>query len=122
MLASILPAVLISKLLGGKYAKVQKKVQDNKAHISNISEESFTNIRTVKAFATEEVEVNKYRKGNILVYNGGFTKAMYYGVFNFVGQFFVFGSMAVILILGQKLYREDKITLGAITSFMLQMM
>jgi len=43
-------------------------------------------------------------KGNLEVYKYGYKKAVWYGVFNFFANFFVFGSMAVILGLGSKLY------------------
>lgn len=110
---------------------VQKKVQDSKAHISTLAEETFSNIRTVKgnlymvnwiAFATEEEETAKFGKGNKEVYDLGYKKAFWYGVFNFVANFFVFGSMAVILALGAKLYEEGLITIGEITAFMFYMM
>jgi len=39
-----------------------------------------------------------------------------------VANFFVYGSMAVILALGAKLYQEGKITIGEITAFMFYMM
>lgn len=52
----------------------------------------------------------------------GVVKALFYGAFNFIGQFFVFGSMAVIIILGAKLQKDGNISIGDITSFLLQMM
>ena len=51
-----------------------------------------------------EKAVRKYLKGNLEVYKYGYKKAVWYGVFNFFANFFVFGSMAVILGLGSKLY------------------
>ena len=56
------------------------------------------------AFATEKEETERYLKGNMEVYKYGYKKAVWYGVFNFFANFFVFGSMAVILGLGSKLY------------------
>ena len=53
MLATIVPVIVFSFFFGKQMKKLQKKVQDEKAHISTIAEESFSNIRTVKAFATE---------------------------------------------------------------------
>lgn len=69
-----------------------------------MAEESFSNIRTVKAFATEEEEALKYAKGNNEVYDIGIVKAVWYGIFNFVANFFVYGSIAGILMLGAHLY------------------
>jgi len=72
--------------------------------ISTIAEESFSNIRTVKAFATEEEETLRYAKGNNAVYVLGRYKSYWYGVFNFVANFFGYGSMCVIIYLGSYLY------------------
>lgn len=103
MIASILPVIVFSVYYGKMMKVSQKKIQDNKALISSIAEETFSNVRTVKAFATESDEVKRFQKGNTEVYNVGYTKAVWYGVFNFVANFFVFGSMAAILVLGARL-------------------
>ncbi len=71
--------------------------------MSSIAEETFGNVRTVKAFATEEAETQRFLIANTDVYNIGYTKALWYGGFNFVANFFVFGSMAAILSIGAKL-------------------
>ena len=56
MIGTILPVIIFS-VTYGKYMKTaQKKVQDGKAQISTVAEETFSNIRTVKAFATELYE------------------------------------------------------------------
>lgn len=76
----------------------------------------------MKAFATEEEETTKYFKGNDKAYDLGVKKALLFGGINFMGQFFVFGSLAVIIVLGAKLYEDEKISLGDITSYLLQML
>ena len=53
MLGSILPVILFTIFYGKAMKLNQKEIQDKKALISTIAEESFSNIRTVKAFATE---------------------------------------------------------------------
>lgn len=64
MLATIAPVILFSIFYGKIMKDVQKKIQDEKAHISTTAEECFSNIRTVKAFATEKAETIRYGKGN----------------------------------------------------------
>lgn len=122
MLASILPVILFSIVYGKAMKSVQKIIQDKKADISTLAEESFSNVRTVKAFATEKEESSKFLAGNRVVYHQGYIKALWYGAFNFVAQLFVFGSMVVIIYLGAHLYLDGKISLGEITAFFLQMM
>jgi len=36
--------------------------------MNNVAEESFSNVRTVKAFSSEEDEILKFKKGNLEVY------------------------------------------------------
>jgi ATP-binding cassette subfamily B protein len=122
MIGTILPVIIFS-VTYGKYMKTaQKKVQDGKAQISTVAEETFSNIRTVKAFATELYETKRFTLGNNVVYDIGYQKSKWYGLFNFVANFFVFGSMAASLVLGAKLCEENKLSIGEITSFLFYMM
>jgi ATP-binding cassette subfamily B protein len=122
MVASILPVMVFSVVYGKFMKKAQKIVQDRKAQISSIAEETFSNVRTVKAFATESDEALRFSEGNKGVYDIGYSKAVWYGAFNFVANFFVFGSMAAILIAGAKLCQDGKLTIGEVTAFLFYMM
>ena len=69
MIASILPVLIFSVFYGNMMKRTQKIIQDNRATISNIAEETFANVRTVKAFATEADEIVRYEVGNHEVYH-----------------------------------------------------
>lgn len=60
MVSSIFPVIVFSGVYGKKMKSAQKLVQDRKAQISNVAEETFANVRTVKAFATENEESTRY--------------------------------------------------------------
>ena len=45
--------------------------------MNNVAEESFSNIRTVKAFANEPEEIVKFYEGNMGVYSASMKKAYY---------------------------------------------
>jgi ABC-type multidrug transport system fused ATPase/permease subunit len=50
----------------GKFIKkITKEIQDAKAEGSILAEEGISNIRTVKAFSSEEMEVESYLKNCI---------------------------------------------------------
>jgi len=49
--------------------------------MNNVAEESFANIRTVKAFSNEAFEIKKFQKGNREVYLAGRRKAVYTGIY-----------------------------------------
>lgn len=48
--------------------------------MNSVAEESFSNIRTVKAFNNEEDEMKKFEKGNQVVYGAGRRKTIYTGI------------------------------------------
>lgn len=45
--------------------------------MNTVAEESFSNIRTVKAFSNEDAEFAKFEKGNTEVYSAGRRKTAY---------------------------------------------
>jgi ATP-binding cassette subfamily B protein len=69
MIASIIPVMVFSVSYGNMMKKTQKIIQDEKAKISNQAEETFSNVRTVKAFATEREEIARFEIGNQEVYH-----------------------------------------------------
>ena len=54
-------------------------------------------MRTVKAFATEEVECVTFGKKNDAVFETGKRAAFYYGLFNFSTEFIIFGSIDALV-------------------------
>jgi ABC-type multidrug transport system fused ATPase/permease subunit len=100
ILVSISPVIVYSVFFGNVMKKTQKIVQDKKAAISTLAEESFSNIRTVKAFANEQEEATKFKRENQVVYKVGIKQAIWVSLFNMVANFFFFGSMASILLVG----------------------
>lgn len=68
-----------------------------------ISEEAFSNSRTVKAFAMEEKEVLKYEKFNLLITAIGIRRAVLYGGFSFMFTCFTYGAMVVVIWYGTNL-------------------
>ena len=77
-----------------------------------MAEESFSNIRVVKAFSNEKEEVEKFGKENIQVYNMGFRKVLWVSFFSMVANFFFYGSMGSLLLVGSILVKDGKLTVG----------
>ena len=69
MIASIIPVMVFGVNFGREMKRMQEIIQNEKAKISNQAEETFSNVRTVKAFATEKEEVARFEKGNQEVYH-----------------------------------------------------
>jgi ABC-type multidrug transport system fused ATPase/permease subunit len=75
-------------------------VQDKKALVSTMAEESFSNVRTVKAFANEREEIRKFKVENDEMYKIAFKRALVSGGFQCFANFFFYGSVGSILLVG----------------------
>lgn len=81
IIGCIVPVLIFSVFFGRAMKNIQKCIQDGKALISTVAEETFSNVRTVKAFATEADEVRRFEVGNVEVYEYGKLKTLWYAFF-----------------------------------------
>lgn len=89
--------------------------------MTNVAEESYGNVRTVKAFSNEREEILKFEAFNNEIYDISKIKAIWSGFFIFTVQFMLFGAMAGIMYFAGILYEHNKINIGVITSFLFYM-
>ena len=82
-LGGILPVFIVAKYYGDRIKIISKEVQDQKAFMGTVCEESISNIRTVKAFSTEKFEAVRHAKANDECYKLGLKLAMLNGIFSF---------------------------------------
>ena len=87
-----------------------------------MAEESFTHIRTVKAFSTEDFETSKYFKCQDEVYDMGVKKCALDAFFSMVLTLMIWGVFVMVIILGSYLTIKGTILIGDITSFLLMAM
>lgn len=83
-LLGIVPILIFGFFFGNKMKKLTKEIQDNKAKMSNVADEAFGNIRTVKAFSNEEDETSKFNTHNTDVYDIAKEKCVWGGAFVFM--------------------------------------
>ena len=69
--AGVIPQVLFSKLYSRWMRDLQRAIQKEKGSMNSIAEESFSNIRTVKAFSNESAELERFAAGDRIVYVAG---------------------------------------------------
>lgn len=62
--AAIIPIVCFSIIYGKAIRKIQVNIQQKKAEMTTCAEESFSNVRTVKAFSNEKEEALKFDGSN----------------------------------------------------------
>ena len=86
--------------------------------MNTVAEESFSNVRTVKAFSTEQTEIDRFMKGNKVVYEAGAKKAFYQGLMSLVASVILYGSMIGCILVARIIYDDNGITVGEVTSFM----
>lgn len=122
LVGALIPLLLFGVWYGKKIKVIQKVIQDKVAECTTVAEESFTHIRTVKAFSTEDFETFKYFKGQSEVYNMGVKKCALDAFFTMVLTLMIWGVFVLVIILGAYLTIEGKILLGDITSFLLMAM
>lgn len=84
-----------------------------------VAEECISNVRTVKSFATEQLESINYENKAEQIYKTGCRQALWTGWFFAAFNIFNFGSMGVIIYFGSVLYSNGDISLGGITNFLL---
>lgn len=72
--------------------------------MSNVADEAFGNVRTVKAFANEIEETEKFDKHNVEVFNVGRQRCIWQGLFVVAIQILFYGAFCMIIFVAGKLY------------------
>ena len=80
-MAIMFPTMICGPIYGKTMRRLNKDISDGKAAASSIAEEAFSNVRTVKAFATEDRECKNYAEQNDYVYRKARESAKCYGYF-----------------------------------------
>lgn len=119
LIVSLIPLLLFGVWYGKKVKALQKTIQDKVAGCTTVAEESFTHIKTVKAFSTEGFETHKYFEGLEEVYQSGVKKCTLDSFFVMVLTFVIWGVFVMVIILGSYLSINGMIDLGDITAFLL---
>lgn len=86
--------------------------------MTQVSLESFQNIRTVKAFAAEETETKSYGKSNKTVFYRGLQKQLLGAIFQSCVQMLMYGGMACVILTATWLIQNEMITIGNVVSFL----
>lgn len=119
----VLPVLLgVGALFAKKIRSYSKRTQDALAVSAVIVEESLQGISSVKSFVNEEYEIGRYKnalKDQVKLAIGG--AKIRYAFVSFI-IFAIFGSITGIIWYGGSLVRENQITVGELTSFLLYAM
>ena len=117
----MLPVLCFVAIYGSYMRKVNKEVSDKKAKMTELAEEAFSNIRTVKAFATEDYETIRYFERNTDVFDSQFKISMAQCVFQIGIQYTMFGTLTALIYFASVLARNNQLSIGEFTSFQFYM-
>ena len=117
-MASIVPIILFAAIFSGQMRKLTQQQQEEKAKMTTVAEESFSNVRTVKAFSNEDEELNKFMEGNSAVFQLGRLKAIWNGFLQFTVRVYLYGALTAIIYFTAIFYKRGEISLGSISSFL----
>jgi ABC transporter fused permease/ATP-binding protein len=119
ILIIIPPLGFLAARFGKKVKGISKKAQDSLATSSGIAEESIGTVRTVKAFAQESFERERYHQR--LEHSFLLSKEKISVVAKFTNLVSIVGFTAVVFIVwfGGKLVIEGEMSVGTLTSFLL---
>jgi len=122
ILIVIPPIGLLVAIFGKKVKGFSKSTQDALALSSAIAEESISGVRTVKAFAQENWEINRYDEQLQKSFN--LSKERIKTVANFSGLVSILGFFAIVFIVwyGGRLVIQNEMSIGTLTSYILYVM
>jgi ABC-type multidrug transport system fused ATPase/permease subunit len=89
--------------------------------MGSVSEEAISCIRTVKAFATEKFESERFKIFNERTYNLGVKQAMWNGCQYALWNLILNSAMAAIIYFGAVMVNNGNMTVGSLSSFLLYM-
>ncbi|XP_061414936.1 ATP-binding cassette sub-family B member 10, mitochondrial [Lethenteron reissneri] len=119
VLGVVPPIALIAVVYGRYLRRITKRTQDSLAEATQVAEERIGNIRTVRSFAKEELEMEKYSsKVNYvlqLAYKEALARAGFFGATGLSGNLIVLA----VLYKGGLLMQSAHITVGDLSAFLL---
>ncbi|KAH3844274.1 hypothetical protein DPMN_086531 [Dreissena polymorpha] len=113
------PVIILSKKFGAYLKKINRNIQDSLAGANSVAEEKISNIRTVRVFTKEKLEVDTYKSALFKVlalgYQQSFTSGLFWGMNQFAGNMIIL----TVFYGGGYLMNESMITIGELSAFLM---
>ncbi len=119
MLLVVPPVALGTVIFGRKIRVLSRRSQDALADASDVAEETLAGIRTVRAFAQEEREKQRYRGAIERAFDLSRLRAAATAAFMGGVSFAGYGAVAVVLWYGGHMVMDGVMSVGELTSFIL---
>jgi ABC transporter fused permease/ATP-binding protein len=120
LMLAIVPAVAVGAVMYGRKVRgLSRDTQDALAAANQVAEEGISGVRTVRSFAAERHEVERYRTAIERAY-GIARRRIFQSTFFMAGASAAgYMASATVLWYGARLVLEGRMTVGALTSFLM---
>jgi ABC transporter fused permease/ATP-binding protein len=123
LMLAIVPTVAIGAVVYGRKVRgLSQQTQDALAAANEVAEESLSGIRTVRSFAAERHEVERYRTATERAYDIARRRVSQSSIFMAAASSASYLASAVVLWYGGRLVLDGKMTVGNLTSFLIYSM
>jgi ATP-binding cassette subfamily B protein len=119
MLCTVPLLVMAAVTFGRKLRRLARDAQDRLAETGTIVEETFQAVASVKAFANEAFELQRYRRANEGALDTSLTAVRLRAIFFAGFTVALFGGITLVLWFGAGLLQAGQITTGELTRFVL---
>lgn len=119
MLALVPPVAVGAVVVGRRMSKLARAAQDALARANEAAEEVIAGIRTVRSFAREAAEAERYSERVWDSFRVSRRRIRLMAVFVGVMTMAAFGSVAAVLWLGGRMVMDGRLTVGELASFIL---
>ncbi len=120
VMLAIVPAVAVGAVVyGRRVRKLSKEVQDALAASNEVAEESLSGVRTVRSFAAERHEVERYRDAQENAFSLARRRIAQSATFMGTASFAASAAAAAVLWYGGRLVLDGVLTVGSLTSFLI---
>ena len=109
--------VIISEAYGDYYQKLSEKVQDSLAEANESAEEAISSVRTVKSFAAEQQEEDRYKNKLKSTFKLKIKEALAAGGYNVLTELSYLVMEVLLLFYGGHLVMKGDLTGGHLVSF-----
>jgi ABC transporter fused permease/ATP-binding protein len=119
MLGTLPLLIAAAVFFGRRLRRFSRETQDQLAATNTIVEETLQAIASVKAFANEGFELDRYQRANARVLHAALSAARWRAVFVAFFIIALFGGIVIVLWFGAGLLRSGDISPGELTRFVL---
>ncbi|XP_031572026.1 ATP-binding cassette sub-family B member 9-like [Actinia tenebrosa] len=110
---------LVSDIYGEYYRKLSAAVQDSVAEANEVVAEVVSSMKTVRSFANEDGELNRYKEKNSKVFRLKVKEAICFGGYSWCTEILILAMEVIILFYGGHLVLSGELTGGNLVSFIL---